>query len=350
MTDSDDYALFAAIRSDDVANATELLKRSPELVKERANGELLFSTACSHGNMQIIRLMVDLGAPVTEESLYSAITFGHGEAARFLESKGANCDKTSLEFINAFYDAIEHGREEGVRLAIKFGAQVNENLYMLDTPLYTAAEHGQAGMMRVLLEAGADIQRAVAPYSEKTLMHAIVTSGSLEGAQLLLERGVPADAKNRHGLTPLHIAAQKGDVEMIRLLLEHDAQIDATNYNGRTPAAVVRAILEYQLDKKRFISNYGTYTSSRKADESDYELEDRYKKAERLLSSAQQGYSMAKEIWAKQGENLERQPLTTEERASLYTVWTRVQRLAETLGGSADEKKQLCGKLLQRAL
>ena len=52
----------------------------------------------------------------------------------------------------------------------------------------------------------------------------------------LIAEGVPVDAKNVIGQTPLHRAAGKGHIECIRALVELSASIDAkTSLGGLTP-------------------------------------------------------------------------------------------------------------------
>ena len=61
--------------------------------------------------------------------------------------------------------------------------------------------------------------------------------GQLERAKELLDIGIPVDAKNFNGTTPLMFAALQGRNEMCQWLIDCKAQIDAKDNRGMTPIA-----------------------------------------------------------------------------------------------------------------
>jgi hypothetical protein len=60
-------------------------------------------------------------------------------------------------------------------------------------------------------------------------------NGNNETVEALLRQGVPVDAKDDNGRTPLLWAAVKGHIDVCELLLTHNAHVDATNHYGVTP-------------------------------------------------------------------------------------------------------------------
>ena len=60
------------------------------------------------------------------------------------------------------------------------------------------------------------------------------STGELEVARLLLERGADVHAKNNNGSTSLIEAASTGELEVARLLLERGADVHTKNNNGST--------------------------------------------------------------------------------------------------------------------
>jgi len=71
-----------------------------------------------------------------------------------------------------------------------------------------------------------------------TMLHAACRSGSCLIVQELLKNGLPLDATDSAGWTPLHIAAVMGRRDVTLLLLRVCANVAARNKNGLTPAAL----------------------------------------------------------------------------------------------------------------
>ena len=58
----------------------------------------------------------------------------------------------------------------------------------------------------------------------------IAGSGSVDIAQMLINRGANVDAFDKRNKTPLHWASEKGNTEMVRYLVEEGADKDAMSY------------------------------------------------------------------------------------------------------------------------
>jgi len=71
-----------------------------------------------------------------------------------------------------------------------------------------------------------------------TMLHAACRSGSCLIVQELVKNGLPLDATDSAGWTPLHIAAVMGRRDVTLLLLRVCANVAARNKNGLTPAAL----------------------------------------------------------------------------------------------------------------
>jgi ankyrin repeat protein len=101
--------------------------------------------------------------------------------------------------------------------------------------------------MRLLLEHGADPSLTQKNHSTALMIAAGLGRGQgvfandfateaqmVEGAAVLLDRGVDVNAVNDSGETALHYAAQASD-EIVRMLAAHGAKLDVKDKNGRTP-------------------------------------------------------------------------------------------------------------------
>lgn len=93
-----------------------------------------------------------------------------------------------------------------------------------ETPLMMAALRGQVTWMRRLLERGAK------PHHEGwSPIHYAATGPEPQAVALLLDRGVPIDARSPNGTTPLMMAARYGSERSVALLLQRGADARLRN-------------------------------------------------------------------------------------------------------------------------
>lgn len=57
----------------------------------------------------------------------------------------------------------------------------------------------------------------------------------MKEVEMLLQQGVPIDARDEFGNTILCIACQNGNKNMIKLALRHGADMNICNFKGNTP-------------------------------------------------------------------------------------------------------------------
>ena len=55
-------------------------------------------------------------------------------------------------------------------------------------------------------------------------LHATISNGDFKAFEEMLKKGAPMEAKNIHGLTPLHVVCVKQEVEMVTTLLRAGCQ------------------------------------------------------------------------------------------------------------------------------
>ncbi len=121
----------------------------------------------------------------------------------------------------------------------------NRNIAEGATPFFRAATTSDVAMMRLLLAHGAD--PSIATRNGTTAVMALAglnwveisslgtEEESLEGLNLVLDRGADVNASNTLGETAVHGAAQRGADRIVEFLAQKGAVLDTRNKEGRTP-------------------------------------------------------------------------------------------------------------------
>jgi ankyrin repeat protein len=103
--------------------------------------------------------------------------------------------------------------------------------------LAAACEVGEEPLALSILQKHPDAAKSMDADARRRIVDA-AENNNTETVRLLLKAGWPADARGKHGATPLHFAAWHGNIEMARELLHHRAPVEATDDDFRmTPLA-----------------------------------------------------------------------------------------------------------------
>ena len=76
--------------------------------------------------------------------------------------------------------------------------------------------------------------RATEKGSKNTFLHYASRLGSVKNVELFTGKGIPINAVNIYGYTPLMEAAVRGHSEIVRVLIKNGARIDLKDNNGKT--------------------------------------------------------------------------------------------------------------------
>ena len=102
------------------------------------------------------------------------------------------------------------------------------------TPLHGAVLHNIVPIASFLIDHGADID-AHAHDICGTPLHSATHFEYEEMVELLLQKGVIIDSKNKMGQTPFHQAVNNGKISMANILLQYGADINTKDFTGNTP-------------------------------------------------------------------------------------------------------------------
>lgn len=172
--------------------------------------------AARHGNLGIVRTLLNAGADINARSKYgdtaltAATYFCHPNVTDFLLENGADVNVKNEGFGSTpLMLAVECGDLTSVKALIKKGANVNEKNKKGMTALIPASVKGHTEIVQALLEAGANTEET---WEEETVaLYEAAQQGHDSIVKLLIDKGADINAKSkRNGWTPLMIAVAEG--------------------------------------------------------------------------------------------------------------------------------------------
>lgn len=257
---SGESVLMAAARTGDPELVDLLLSSGADPnARGSAYGETALMLAAAANQAGAVRALVAHGAEVDARSTelkYSKDRFGlegvltilpHGswtalmyaaregsvDAARALESSGANLNLTDPDGTTALCFAILNGHYDTAALLVESGADPNLADHSGMAALYAAVDMNTLGEV---------YGRPPRPSRDKStaldLMKVLLAHGADPNARLTraaLERAhTPGEPTLGAGATPLMRAAKNGDASAIELLIQHGADVNLAETNGTT--------------------------------------------------------------------------------------------------------------------
>jgi ankyrin repeat protein len=246
----------------------ELVSRDPGLVRRDNHWSRggLVSLAVKHGHLEIVRLLLDLGADVDERTLLS-------ELEEPTPSWGAPL----------WYAALA-GRRDIAELLLDRGADPNANVYASGWPLRNAYQRNDEALKRLLVERGAvpqpymvaeahdvaEAQRLLQTDASEELAQELTWSAAVNGCPAIVELalsrlGWPAQDPRWHWIliqpirglgdnSGLRRAATTEDrMACMAALLRHGIDVNASRL-GQTVLhfAAARGEIENEADRARF--------------------------------------------------------------------------------------------------
>jgi len=212
--------VLVAIQAREAEKVRSLIESGVNPNALTADGWSLLQMAAWEGTLEIIRVLLELGAEPDSQNLcvFFAAQSGNTELVRFLLEKlqlsPTICDPDGNTLL---HHAAESGSPALVQFLLEAGANLHAQGSARLTPLERAAWQGNLEIVRLLTEAGADVNseggRWSAPLADarKTLCEAVFLYGP-----------------------PLYAAASRGHLEVVKYLVEHGADPNGRDCNGRT--------------------------------------------------------------------------------------------------------------------
>ena len=178
----------AAVALGNSASVRELISAKPELLRQISSSGGLLTIAVNHRQLEMVRLLLDLGADVDERILLQELE-----------------EPTRSWGMPLWYAALA-GDLEITRLLLDRGADPNANVYASGWPLRNAWDHQDDSVKQLLLERGARLQ----PYM-------IAETHDIEEAKRLLAEDPSEELARELAWS----AADHGCPEIVEMALPH---------------------------------------------------------------------------------------------------------------------------------
>lgn len=160
--------------------------------------------------------------------------------------------------------AAANGHLEVVQLLLERGAKVDTEDADGLVPLSWADYHGYTEIRELLLDNGAKRAPKAGETRDKRSIARLVRAtaeGNEAVVQLLLERGVSAEALDKNGSTAFASAALHGQDAIVKRFLDHGADIETRDFGGRT--ALMLASLGHHYSTVKWLLDHGADIEAR---------------------------------------------------------------------------------------
>ena len=209
--------LTAAIKASNLELCQKIAQEYPTALSERdsRDGATAAHWAALMGSLEILNWLVELGVPLDVVVASSGMQPIHWAATR--------------------------GHVDVVRLLLRQGVTIDALDIKHTSPLAIAAQYDHTILVFFLVRERADIN--ILDDCSDSALHWAAYKGNQHTAALLHYLGLPADAKDSYGSTPLHLATAQGASSVVEYLLESseaEKLLQIKDSKGRTAASVAR--------------------------------------------------------------------------------------------------------------
>ncbi|GJD04065.1 ankyrin repeat protein [Colletotrichum higginsianum] len=223
--ESIDFGLLGgAVRSNDPAILTRLFAQVPDFDFSEGHAHQLLGHAALHDAMQSVQFLLDKGVSINQGNWV-----------------GQSALSTSAQF----------GDMDNVKILLDLGADVESRDAQGRTPLsHAVGGDGRPDVVRLLLEHGADSESIDG--EGRNPLSIAVEQGCDDTTQIMLDHGCRVNVADNGGRTPISYGLWHAS--RVETLIKHGADVEAKDHIGRSPLmhAVLAADNEWFFDSEVF--------------------------------------------------------------------------------------------------
>lgn len=225
--------------------------------------DVAFFTAVESGDVEIVKVLEDVGGELTSQHLERAIDSMQWEVARYIVKRGVDINSpiSDDDNLTPLEVMIIRRQPEQVKGAIELGADVNKESEH-GSPLFRAVGHGNVETIKVLIDAGADLNAK--HEFNRTPLNWAIANGNLEVVKVLMEAGAKSpytpsneEYETSDAFTDLIYNCKAGEHMRVKAAILAGVPVNGVDFSGRGPLVVaahhgkiecVKALLEAGAD------------------------------------------------------------------------------------------------------
>ncbi|MCP4705413.1 MAG: hypothetical protein GY865_12490 [candidate division Zixibacteria bacterium] len=218
--------LHNTVRQGHVDVAKYLLENGADYNATTESGETPFMASVQGGNLELSKLFLEMGAKINtinehgETPLHQAIFGQNSELIKLLIDNGADVNALNNQGSTPLFNATYRDNNEVAELLVDGGAQVNSCNRHGYSPLNNAIIREYNDIVKLLIDKGADLNLVDTIYNQ-TGLHLASIRGNTEAVNMLLNKNVKVNAKDKNGFTPLYYAGKYGHRDVADLLISN---------------------------------------------------------------------------------------------------------------------------------
>ncbi len=255
--DIGDTALCAAVaaKADVVVGA--LLKAGAKVEARSRHGEMPLHRACQLGHEAIARALIDAGADVNAKTPTNANSIDGGQTVLIKAVMGQKLPLIKLLIENGAdpsakddcgFTPLRHAQHGAKRIADYLAKTMAATTDQMELSIFDAVRARALSRLQALASHGGRLDECeseadLTPLSGLTPLHLAAEGAWMAGVEFLLKRGVSADVRSRHQLTPLMVVGTgKEALDVARALLQAGADSNAKSPDGRSALGQVTEV------------------------------------------------------------------------------------------------------------
>jgi ankyrin repeat protein len=218
---------FETRRSAKKAALLSDIRESSDLNSKDKHGYSLLERAASGGYIDIIKMLIDKGAKVTDDAVCAGVWTGQAEAVKILAQAHGNITADSP----CMFEALTWLEEPAVvKALLEAGLDASAKDKEGDSLLSWSFDGGHFDIVKLLLDAGADVNSRDS-FGEP-LVHEALRANDLDIVKAFINAGVRLDTKNTSGQTLLGMAVDENNTAIVKLLLDAGADVTGEKRGG----------------------------------------------------------------------------------------------------------------------
>ncbi|XP_065159001.1 uncharacterized protein Patsas [Atheta coriaria] len=231
IADQTQKSIFDVVKTGEVSDIEDLVEKlGTQILRARDEwGYTPAHWAALDGNVEIMRYLVDRGAPIDLSCLgtqgprpiHWACRKGHAAVVQVLLQAGVAVNAADFKGLTPLMTASMFGRTATAAFLLGMGAMNQLVDINGDTALHWAAYKGHADLIRLLTYSGADLQQP--DHFGSTPLHLACLSGNAACVKILCEKSnIDLEPLDKNDKTPLMLAQSHRHQDIVQVLLSEN--------------------------------------------------------------------------------------------------------------------------------